>query len=367
MAEIRKKGHNKFLVIVYMGRDTNGKRLYERQLFNGNEKQAKNWAIQWEADLKKRVGPTSVAMTVGEYLEKKWLPGIIDSISSRTHETYAYHVRRLKPLVGHLRMYNLNGMTLQDALPNGCFGNVKPKTVKGFYTTLKTALKQALAWGILSVDPTQGLRTPRVPKTRPKVLTVQELSRLLETAKQYKYYLVIRLLALTGARLGEILGLRWSDIDFSQRTMTIMRAANVRHRKEKDDAKTDTSPRRILLDAETLSLLALAKKAAMENKVMSPTGLIFHHKGRVVREDAIRRTMNYALKKAGFEHIKLHALRHTAGSILLDDGKSLAAVAEFLGHSSTATTAAVYAHAVRRSESISLLTHQSAHQNLRKQ
>jgi integrase len=62
--------------------------------------------------------------------------------------------------------------------------------------------------------------------------------------------------------------------------------------------------------------------------------------------------MNYALKRAGLEHVKVHALRHGAGSLLLDAGRSLPAVSEFLGHSSTATMAAVYAHAVRQGESI---------------
>jgi integrase len=105
--------------------------------------------------------------------------------------------------------------------------------------------------------------------------------------------------------------------------------------------------RTIKLDVETLTLLAALK----ERKVASMTGLIFHHEGRVVREDAIRRTMNYALKRAGLEHVKIHALRHGAGSLLLDAGRSLPAVSEFPGHSSTATTAAVYAHAVRQGES----------------
>ena len=361
MAEIRKKGPNKFLVLVYMGRDANGKRIYERELFNGTESQAKKWASQWETELKKRLGPTSLAMTVGEYLEKKWLPGIknSDSVSDRTYGTYAYHVKRLMPLVGKLPMYNLNGMALQEALPRGCFGKVKPKTIKGFYGTLKTALKQAVAWGLLSVDPTAGLRTPRVPKKKREVLTIDELVRLLEAAKGYKYYLVIRLLALCGARLGEILGLKWQDINFKKGTLTITRSADARNRVLKDDTKTEASLRTIKLDAETLTLLAAHKK---ENKVISMTGqssLIFHHEGRVVREDAIRRTMNYALKKAGLEHKRVHDLRHGAGSLLLDAGESLPAVSAFLGHSSTATTALVYAHAVRQGESIAnLLTEQ---------
>jgi integrase len=297
-------------------------------------------------------------MNVGEYLEKKWLPGIKGTVSDRAYGTYVYHVKRLKPLVGNLALYNLSGMDLQEALPKGCFGNVKPKTVKGFYGTLKTALKQAVAWGLLSVDPTTGLRTPRVPKEKREVLTALELVRLLDAAKRYKYYLVIRLLALTGARLGEILGLKWTDVDFKKGTLTIQRSADSRNRVLKDDTKTEASPRTIRLDDDSLALLTAFKD---ERRVAGPkvTSLIFNYEGRVVREDAIRRTMNYALKRAGLAHKRIHDLRHGAGSLLLDGGESLAAVSAFLGHSSTATTAAVYAHAVREGTSIPGLLPQS--------
>ncbi len=358
MASIKRKGPNKYEISVFIGRDAEGKRVINYETFNGSMAQARHRGAELETELKRRVGPTLLAMNVGEYLEKKWLPGIKGTISDRAFGTYVYHVKRLKPLVGNLALYNLTGMALQDALPKGCFGKVKPKTIRGFYGTLKTALKQAVAWGLLGVDPTAGLRTPRVPKQKREVLTAEELVRLLDAARAYKYHLVIRLLALVGARLGEILGLKWSDIDFKKETLTIMRSADSRNRVLKDDTKTEASPRTIRLDAETLTLLAAFKN---ERRVVSlkDSSLIFNYEGRVVREDAIRRTMNYALKKAGLEHKRIHDLRHGAGSILLDGGQSLAAVSAFLGHSSTATTAAVYAHAVRQGTSIAGLLPQS--------
>lgn len=351
MAQVKRRGVNKYQISVYLGRDENGKRIIHYETFLGTRPQAQRRSAELEVEMKRRTGPKAAAMTVGEYLEKKWLPGIKGTISDRGFGTYAYHVKRLKPLVGGLPLYNLSGMDLQEALPEGCFGKVKPKTVKGFYGTLKTALRQAVAWGLLNVDPTAGLRTPRVPKLNREVLTADELVKLLDAAKGYKYYLVIRLLALTGARLGEILGLLWSDIDFKKETLTIQRSADSRNRVLKDDTKTKASPRTIRLDVETMTLLAEFKK---ERRVVSlkDSSLIFNYQGRVIREDAIRRTMNNALMKAGLDHKRVHDLRHGAGSLLLDAGQSLPAVAAFLGHSSTATTAAVYAHAVRKGESI---------------
>ena len=346
---VKRRGVNRYEISVYLWRGENGKRMFHYETFYGNKTQAKQREAELKVGMKRRTGPKAAAMTVGEYFEKKWLPGIKGTVSDRGFGTYFYHVKRLKPLVGNLALYNLNAMDLQEALTEGCFGKVKPKTVKGFYGTLKTALRQAVAWGLLSVDPTAGLRTPRVPKQKREVLTAEELYRLLDAARGYKYYLVIRLLALTGARLGEILGLLWLDIDFKKETLTIQRSADSRNRVLKDDTKTEASLRTIRLDAETLTLLADFRK---ERRVVPKSSLVFNYQGRVVREDAIRRTMNYALKRAGLEHKRVHDLRHGAGSLLLDAGQSLAVVAAFLGHSSTATTAAVYAHAVRKGESI---------------
>lgn len=74
--------------------------------------------------------------------------------------------------------------------------------------------------------------------------------------------------------------------------------------------------------------------------------------GRPVKDSAVRKTLRLALKKAGLERMKPHDFRHTAGSILLDAGYSLPVVAAFLGHSSPATTAAIYAHAVRKGANV---------------
>jgi len=341
MAQIKRRGPNIYTIIVYLGRDKEGKRKWHYETFHGGKTEAKQRGAELEVELKRRTGPKHAAMNLGEYLNS-WLEDIRGTVSDRAYETYKWHVSRIMPVAGKLAMYNLNTMELQKSM---VFKGLSPRSIRGVYGTLRTALRQAVAWGILNSDPTVGLRTPRVPRVEKKVLTLDELQVFLETAKGYKYYLVVRLLALTGMRLGEVLGLMWQDIDFKKETLTIKRAADGRNRILKE-TKNVSSERVIKLDTETISLLSQYKK---DRKVVNlKNSLIFSHDGRVVREDAIRRTMNYVIKKTGLVHISPHNLRHTAGSLMLDAGYSLPAVAALLGHSSTSTTAAVYAHAVKK-------------------
>ncbi|MGQ9512143.1 tyrosine-type recombinase/integrase [Thermodesulfitimonas sp.] len=351
MAQIRRKGPNRYQILVYHGRDVQGKRIIQYETFYGTLSQARARAAELEV-AKRRYGPKQAAKTVGEYL-LDWLEKIKGTVSERTHETYTWHVKKLIPIIGHLQLYGLNSFDLQEGLNQL---KVKPKTAKGIYGTLKTAFRQAVAWGLLNTDPTAGLRAPRVPREEKKVLTPEELKRLLDAAENYKHHLIIRLLAVTGMRLGEVLGLMWKDVDLDKGTVTIKRAVNVRKRKIKEDTKTAASERTLKLDEKTLELLRNHKQREGKSKV-SPlrrdNTLIFAAPdGRPVREEAVRRTLARALKKAGIDHIRVHDLRHTAGSLLLEAGYSFPTVAAFLGHSSPATTAAVYAHAVRKGTNV---------------
>ncbi len=352
MAQLRRKGPNKYLISIYLGRDQKGKRIYHRETFNGTPAQARQRAAELEAELKKRTGPAKLSMTVGQYLNT-WLARIKDTVSERTHETYSWRIRRLLEVLDRLPMYNLTAFDLQEALA-GLHGKLKPRTLRDIYSTLRTAMRQAVAWGLLASDPTAGLRMPRSPRQERKVLTQQELQAVLDAAKGYKYYLAVRLLALTGMRLGEVLGLKWQDIDSEKGTLTVKRAADVRYRTLKE-TKTSISERTLKLDAETIALLKMHRKNS--GKIRSLAGkrsnLVFASPdGRPVKESAIRKTLNRALAKAGLPHIRIHDLRHTAGSLLLNAGYSFPVVAAFWGHSSPATTAAVYAHAVRRGGSV---------------
>jgi integrase len=145
-----------------------------------------------------------------------------------------------------------------------------------------------------------------------------------------------------------VLGLTWQDIDFSDGTVVVRRSVDTRNRRVKPDTKTSSSRRTIPLDADTLTLLRAMYSELIRSK-LKPINIRDHadHDFKLpVRDDSVRRTLNRALKKAGLPHIRVHDLRHTAGSLLVAAGVPMPTVADFLGHSSPATTASVYAHAI---------------------
>lgn len=162
----------------------------------------------------------------------------------------------------------------------------------------------------------------------------------------------MRLLAVTGMRLGEALGLKWKDISFEHGTIFINRAACTRTRELKDEPKTPNSIRTIPIDEETMSLLKEHFRKTVGNNKIYPLKtkeyLVFSENGHVLSDDAVRKTVNRILKKAGLDHIRVHDLRHTAASLLIDNGYALPIVALLLGHGSPNTTSRIYTHAVRR-------------------
>ncbi|MGQ9755737.1 MAG: tyrosine-type recombinase/integrase [Desulfotomaculales bacterium] len=349
---------------MFLGRGPDGKRQYHREIFHGSRSEARLYAAELEARLKRRTGPCR-ALNLGGYLDV-WLERTRPpAVSERAWQTYEWHVRRLKPHVGHLPLYNLTAGVLQESM-SGLFQEL-PASARKIAGTLRTALRQAVAWGYLPSDPTVGLRTPRARRRARRVLTPGEVDRLLDALKGYRHGLAVRMLLLTGVRLGELLGLKWSDINLGKGTVTIRRSADTRNRKfkESEEAKTPAARRTLTLDVETVRMLEEHRKAAAKAKV-SPLRqddtAVFGPGHRPLGEDSVRRTLVRALKKAGLPRVRVHDLRHTAGSLLLDAGVPLAAVAAFLGHASPATTAAVYAHLVRQGRSVAeVLAHQNAH------
>lgn len=198
MAEIRRRGPNRYLIVVYLGRGTDGKRIRKCETFYGTRYQAELRGAELEVRYKRPGGPRGAAMTLEQYL-RKWLFQIEGTVSERTLETYAWHVERLIPLIGSLPLYGLGAMQLQESLRDL---EGAPATVKNIQGTLKTALRQAVAWDLIPSDPTLGLRCRRVPHKTRRVLQPEELDALLDAARDYKHYPVIRLLAGTGMRLG---------------------------------------------------------------------------------------------------------------------------------------------------------------------
>lgn len=349
MAQVRRRGPNRYTISIYLGRDLEGKREYVHETFHGGPKDANKRAIQLEAELQKRIGSTKGPKTMEELMDQ-WLKHIQKTLYIRTYEKYVWHVERLKPIIGDLVLLKTRSLDLQTRLDN--LNGLAQRTLKDLYSTVRSITKQALGWGILSVDISAGLRIPKAPRVDRDVLDKEELQALLEAAKGFKHYPVIYLLGVTGMRISEALGLKWKNVDLNKGTICIKQATDTVKRKVKDEPKNVTSYRTIILDPDTFQLLKQLKQPGVSKDQLVFTA----DQGRPLRYNAVRLTLVRALKKSNLRHIRIHDLRHGVGSILLDEGASVTTAANLLGQQ-PATFVGVYAQKLRTGQSISGFFH----------
>lgn len=184
------------------------------------------------------------------------------------------------------------------------------------------------------------------------MLSLEETRCLLEVAQGSPYYVLIYLALATGARLGELLALRWSDVDLDAGTMRISRTAHrltgrgiVFHA-----PKTQRAVRPVALSAETVKVLKQHRRAQLEMRLtLGPAygdqGLVFAWAtGKPQDRGAVRRTFGKLTAKARVEGLRFHDLRHTAATLMLAAGIHPKVVSERLGHATIAITLDTYSH-----------------------
>lgn len=330
---IRKRGDNTWQIIVYLGRDSTGKKNYYYETFYAPRKSiVQEREKELNKQLKTKAGPHSQVSTVGELLNF-WIKNIeaLGNVQERAIETYNGHIKKLLPVVGDLQLYDLTAFAIQQAM-NGQFNDVSSRTRKNLYSTLRTALRQGYSWGLLPNDVTAGIIIPKVETPEKETLSFEQLQSLLEV-RNYKHYLIIRILIVTGARLSEILGLRWVDIDFETGKISIIKTVDSRNRKTKDRTKTKSSKRNIILDRETLEYLQKKKQAVKVISLKEDERLVFTgDDGKPMRHRAVELTLHRMLKKAGLPKMGIHNLRHSVLTNLNDVGISIADIIALSGH-----------------------------------
>jgi integrase len=170
-----------------------------------------------------------------------------------------------------------------------------------------------------------------------------ELRAFLRAARQHRLCPGLRLAALTGMRRGEVLGLRWSDVDLEGRRVSVRRSATCAgYRVHITTNKTWTSRRSIDLDAETVAVLAAWRQT--QTAELGYSNLFTNDRGGLIHPHLLSQTFERISAAAGLQRIRFHDLRHTHATLRLKAGVPLKVVSERLGHSSPAFTMCVYQH-----------------------
>jgi integrase len=210
-------------------------------------------------------------------------------------------------------------------------------TINLALTILKSALKNAVSSGELSRNVATGI-TVKQEKHEITPLTAQQAQRLLETVYGHRNYALYYLALSLGLRQGELLGLHWADINLDKRTLS------VRKSKSKAGIRTLTLPQHII-DVLRDHGKFQATERVLRDKTWEEHGLVFpNERGKPQAPQNLQDNYKRMLRKAGLPNIRFHDLRHTAATLMIEQGIHLKVIQEILGHSTLAMTADIYAH-----------------------
>ncbi|QIG42060.1 site-specific integrase [Nocardioides anomalus] len=293
------------------------------------------------------------SMTVASYLEE-WL-WAKQSLRASTFKSYESHVRNyLVPYVGHhplgeLRPAHLDKMYRELASRED--QRLSVSTLRRVHATLLSALSTAVKRGQLERNPASAVELPQQRRREPVTWTAKDLQAFLQAVQSDPLHPLFLLLAVTGLRRGEVIALRWRDVDLNLGRLSVRQAAVlVGGRVVVGEPKSRSGHRTIAVDDETCRRLTWHKRAQelAVSRVLAPPQrpeLVFSDEhGEALDPAHVSRRFVRLVHACGLPRIRLHDLRHTSASLGLASGESLVEVSRRLGHSSLSVTADIYSH-----------------------
>ena len=290
--------------------------------------------------------------TLGAYLER-WIDEVVrDTVKQPTLENYAYVVRRhIIPELGRVRLRALKSREVRRLYREKLDAGLSPRTVQIIHTVLRKALQQAVRDDILPRNVCDAVKAPRQTKKEIRPLTPKQAKTLLEIVREDRLGALYALAITAGLREGELLGLRWEDVDLERGVLQVRRQLT-----RTRDGLSFTAPKRGKARAVRLAATAVAAlethKATQNGKrtragsLWQETGLVFTSTiGTPVDVGNLTyRSFRPLLKRADLPRIRFHDLRHTCATLLLSKGTHPKIVQEMLGHANISMTMDTYSH-----------------------
>ena len=316
----------------------------------------KREAEDWRDDVKARYGDirTNDKRTLAVYMAW-WLGSIRSRLSPKTHERYTSLAGHITKKLGQVRLTKLDAVALEGALADMAAEGMSAATVKHVRDTVRAALGAAVRLKILPFNVALSVVVATPAEVERPAIDEEATRKYMDAADQTWVGPVIRLAAATGARRGELLGLRWSDVDLATGVLTIRRSVVYVDGRVIEKSTKSKRIRKVRLPQSAVrSLLDHLQRQREERDLFGGewTGdLMFCAPGgEHLRPGSVSRACRRIARQAGVPDAGLQVLRHSHGSQLLSAGSPLPAVSKRLGHSTVYTTATVYSHALGRDE-----------------
>ena len=341
----------KWDLVVDVGKDKlTGKRKQKKKRGYISKKEAEKalTAILNEVNEGVFIEPSKQAYK--DYLHA-WLMGKKHDLSVQTSTAYKSYLKiHILPYLGDIPLATLTPLHIQ-----GFVGELRKKglsetTTKRIYNVVNASLNSAVKMELIKKNPASIIEKPKVIAKDSLIWNLQEVSLFLKCSDSSHYHIAFLLAVTTGMRQGEVLGLRWRDVDFDNECLYIRQTLTHDGKGFKEGAKSKAGNRSIGLDANTISALKLQRKKSVTHKLKH--GSVYNNydlvvctpTGKPINPRNLLRAFSNIITKANLPKIRFHDLRHTHASLMLQQGENIKLISERLGHSSVKITLDTYSH-----------------------
>ncbi len=348
---VRKRGKS-WLVTVELGRDPSVGKRRRAHLTARTRREAEAEEARLRHEVATGLDLEPAKLSLAQYM-LHWLATVQPGLSETTYRRYSGLFRnQIQPSLGAILLTKLRPLHIQR-LYGGLQPKLSAKSIVHVHRLLSSALNQAVRWQIIPRNVCQAVEVPRVRRREMRTLTADETRELMGAAEATDSVWgdAVILAVHTGLRQGELLGLRWEDIDLEARRVTVQRTFHyLGGRAFYQEPKTAGACRSIPLGAAAVETLHRVRRRQLEMKLL--LGPAYQDQGAVLASVVgtatlpanLRRGFYQLLAAVGVGHMRFHDLRHTHASLLLARGVHPKIVSERLGHSSIKMTLDTYSH-----------------------
>ncbi len=303
-------------------------------------------------------------VTLSSFLLDEWLPAKASGLRPSTVNSYDHMIRLyIVPSIGGAQLAAVDGSMLnvlygrllaegRTETRRGLGPGLSPKTVRNVHGMLTKAFRDGVRWGRLQRNPCDAADPPRGQAPEMKVWNAEELRTFTRCTSSHRWAGVWVLMATTGMRRGEVLGLRWTDVDLEAGTVAI-RSTRIRYGQtiSTSTPKTARGNRTIAIGPATVAALKAWKKSQTEDRLLMGAGwqdrdhlVVTAVDGSAPNPEAFSDLFKDLAAAAGLPPIRLHDLRHSYATAALAAGVPVKVVSQRIGHADVSVTLKVYAH-----------------------
>ena len=295
---------------------------------------------------------------LGQYTVGTWMDTWFENVAKikvrpSSHQTYKGYIdNHIKPNIGKIPLGKLTTMDLQKfyrkLLTKGRVERIESKdqpkglsakTVRNINQVISSAMDLAVAQKIILTNPTNACELPKVEHKEMQTIPAEQLQAFLDEARATGVYEMYYIELATGLRRGELLGLKWTDIDWKNGIIKVRRqVARVDGQIVEAPLKTKNSYRAVTVSQQAIEVLT-QQKAKTNDQYVFPSP-----NGGPISPDSVNNMLGRVLERAGIPKVRFHDLRHTFATIALQNGVDIKTVSGMLGHFSAGFTLDTYAH-----------------------